>query len=145
MIAPWTIAMSSHAVLKPRRSSSSACTPHAASSPYAEPPARQIASAIPGCPITPGEPPRTSCTTCTEPRVKWNTVQPVGPSSYSAIPISSPGKSSSSSRIERHRDVARELRVREHELAVRAQRAAAALLVQVREHERRYGLPADAA
>src|SRR5919204_147268 len=54
---------------------------------------------MPGVPITPGEPPRTSCTTCTRPRVKWNTVHPVGPSSYSATPISSPGKSKRSSRV----------------------------------------------
>jgi hypothetical protein len=47
--------------------------------------------------------------------------------------------------MERHRDVAGKLRVVEHEVAVRAQRPAAAVLVQVREDERRHGLPVYAA
>jgi hypothetical protein len=46
-------------------------------------------------PLTPGEPPRTSIEH-EAPSGKWKTVQPVGPSSYSATPISSPGKSNSS-------------------------------------------------
>src|SRR5437867_55213 len=46
----------------------------------------------------PGEPPRTSmCSDATS--GKWNTVQPVGPSAYSATPISIPMKSTSSQRF----------------------------------------------
>src|SRR5436190_5517287 len=46
-------------------------------------------------PVVPGEPPRTS-TEEDAPLGKWKTVHPVGPSSYSATPISMPGKSNSS-------------------------------------------------
>ena len=46
-------------------------------------------------PLTPGEPPRTSIEEAA-PAGKWKTVQPVGPSSYSATPISRPGKANSS-------------------------------------------------
>src|SRR5438045_7591273 len=46
-------------------------------------------------PVVPGEPPRTSVEQ-SAPSGKWKTVHPVGPSSYSATPISRPGKSKSS-------------------------------------------------
>src|SRR5947207_13775394 len=48
--------------------------------------------------MTPGEPPRTS--TCSDTYFpNENTVQPVGPSAYSATPISRPGRSTSSQRF----------------------------------------------
>src|SRR2546430_14940734 len=48
--------------------------------------------------MTPGEPPRTS--TCSDTYLpNANTVHPVGPSAYSATPISRPGKSTSSQRF----------------------------------------------
>src|SRR5687768_3969320 len=48
-------------------------------------------------PLIPGDPPRTSI--CIDAIFgKWMTVQPVGPSAYSATPISRPGKSNSSTR-----------------------------------------------
>src|SRR5437868_11944254 len=48
--------------------------------------------------MTPGEPPRTSTWSETY-FPNANTVQPVGPSAYSATPISRPGKSTSSQRF----------------------------------------------
>src|ERR687886_159136 len=138
--------MSSQPTAYSRRANSSAATPVAASSPYSEPPARQIADTHSCPPIVPGEPPRTSVAAVAPPG-KWKTVQPVGPSSYSATPISRPGKSSSSagpSKSVRGGGLAREPGVRDHELAVRAQRAAAAPLVEPREDERRHVLACDA-
>src|SRR6267143_5314073 len=49
-------------------------------------------------PLMPGDPPRTSI--CIDATFgKWSTVQPVGPSAYSATPTSRPGKSNSSTRF----------------------------------------------
>ena len=92
MIAPATSGMSSHPVRYSRCAKSSAATPVAASSPYSDPPARQIACTHSNAaPSVPGEPPRTSICTAA-PAGKWKTEQPVGPSSYSAHPISRPGE-----------------------------------------------------
>src|SRR5712691_3063042 len=148
MIAPATAAIDIQPVSKSRCANSSAATPVAASSPYSDPPAKQIASTQSSSPNVPGEPPRTSRSTVAPP-AKWKTVQPVGPSSYSATPIRRPGKSSSSSRIRepsvRHGNFRGQLRIRRDELPVRAQRRAAAALVQLRQDERRHLLPADSA
>src|SRR5205814_3409317 len=58
----------------------------------------QIALIASRCwPLTPGDPPRTSIDNDAS-FGRWNTVHPVGPSSYSATPISSPGKSNSIAR-----------------------------------------------
>src|SRR5438270_4881193 len=90
--------MSIHFVEYPRTLNISAATPVEASRPYSDPPAKQIALMTSRCcPLIPGDPPRTSIARDAV-FGKWNTVQPVGPSSYSAIPTSSPGKSNSSAR-----------------------------------------------
>jgi hypothetical protein len=61
MQAPDTSAMSIHFVRYARFANSSAAAPAEASSPYSEPPARQMALTAVRCsPLIPGEPPRTS-------------------------------------------------------------------------------------
>ena len=73
---------------------------------------------------------------------RWKTVQPVGPSSYSATPTRSPGKSKRSSRLMRRgRPRARRRARRSRRRApVHLQRPPAALLVQSGEDERRQAL-----
>src|SRR5579872_2201062 len=58
----------------------------AASSPYNDPPVRQMASTTAMLPRYPGEPPRTSIETGRA-RENRKTVQPVGPSAYSPMPM----------------------------------------------------------
>src|SRR5438093_50363 len=98
MMAPETSAISFHFVVYPRFANNSAATPVDASRPYSDPPAKQIALiTVRYSPLMPGDPPRTSI--CIDASFgKWNTVQPVGPSAYSATPISRPGRSRSSTR-----------------------------------------------
>src|SRR5438552_13553934 len=90
--------MSIHFVEYPRTLNISAATPVDASRPYSDPPAKQIALTTSRCwPLIPGEPPRTSIASDAT-FEKWKTVHPVGPSSYSATPTSSPGNSKLSAR-----------------------------------------------
>src|SRR5438552_7916869 len=90
--------MSIHFVEYPRTLNISAATPVDASRPYSDPPAKQIALTTSRCcPLMPGEPPRTSIASDAT-FGKWKTVHPVGPSSYSATPTSSPGNSKLSAR-----------------------------------------------